>query len=113
MKTIPIIALTLAASLAQAEPMTEEDCRQSFVSSAAFSLATESTLDRCLAKDTTSCVVFVSVVKDADIIPKLTRSSACIDADMIDLDLLLRYHDVIDRMGGKVKRLAAVFGGER
>jgi hypothetical protein len=32
---------------------------------------------------------------------------------MIDLDLLLRYHDVIDRMGGKVKRLAATFGGER
>jgi hypothetical protein len=53
------------------------------------------------------------VVKDADIIPKLTRSSACIEADMIDLDLLLRYHDVIDRMGSKVKRLAAVFGGER
>ena len=113
MRIIPIIAMSLAANLAPAETLTDADCRQAFVSSVAFSLTTESTLDRCLEHDVQSCALFVGIIQEADIIPKLTRAAACIDAEMIDTDLLFRYNEVIGRMRTKTKRLAAVFGGER
>jgi len=103
MKTTLIIALTLAASLAQAAP--EDDCRTSFFRTVAFAMATEPVLDKCLANDIRSCIVYTRLIEADDIIIHNDRTSACVRAGEIDDAKLKKYQPLLDRIDQKTDRL--------